>query len=121
MKLKSNHIYKFYHYKNKLQLPTLSIRGNADVYMSLKSKKPSSVNEMTKIEGFESDQINSILGMVRWICVIFDENTIVEDDGLVTSPNISTEEETIPYIPVPALISDSGALFIDNNQTVLMF
>lgn len=90
MKLKSGEIYKLYVFNNFMYCPTLSIKGNAQIYASLSGTKPETVDDMILISDFESNKINTVIGMFRWICAVYDEETsIVEECGLISSPFIN--------------------------------
>ena len=87
MKLEPNKVYKIYIYNPPMYLPTLSIKGSADIYVSLSGEKPADKSEMMKIDEFENNKINTINGMFRWLLADYDdENSLVEECGLITSP-----------------------------------
>lgn len=90
MKLKSEQIYKIYVYNAPMYCPTLSIKGNAQIYVSLSGEKPESYDDMLLVSEFESNKVNTVIGMFRWICAVYDEtSSSVEECGLVSSPFIN--------------------------------
>lgn len=90
MKLKSEQIYKIYVYNAPMYCPTLSIKGNAQIYVSLSGEKPESYGDMLLVSEFESNKVNTVIGMFRWICAVYDEtSSSVEECGLVSSPFIN--------------------------------
>lgn len=90
MKLKSEQIYKIYVYNAPMYCPTLSIKGNAQIYVSLSGEKPESYDDMLLVSEFESNKVNTVIGMFRWICAVYDETSnSVEECGLVSSPFIN--------------------------------
>lgn len=90
MQLKSEQIYKIYVYNAPMYCPTLSIKGNAQIYVSLSGEKPESYDDMLLVSEFESNKVNTVIGMFRWICAVYDEtSSSVEECGLVSSPFIN--------------------------------
>lgn len=89
MILESNKIYKIYVYDAPMYCPTLSIKGEANIYVSLSATKPTSTSEMTKIEDLEGNSINTVVGMFRWICAVYSSGNKVEECGLVSSPFVA--------------------------------
>lgn len=87
MKLKSNEIYQIFIYDAPMYCPTLSIKGEAQIYASLSGQKPQSTDDMFLVEEFENGKVNTVIGMFRWICAVYDESSSsVEECGLVSSP-----------------------------------
>lgn len=87
MKLKSNEVYKIYIFDNFMYCPTLSIKGDAKIYVSLSGDKPESTDGMLLCSDFEANKVNTVIGMFRWICAVYDEtDSVVEECGLVSSP-----------------------------------
>ena len=91
MQLKSGQIYKIYVYNAPMYCPTLSIDGEAQIYVSLSGDKPTSTNEMFLMEDIENNSINTIVGMFRWICAVYTVGNRVEECGLISSPFISKD------------------------------
>ena len=91
MQLKSGQIYKIYAYNAPMYCPTLSIEGEAEIYVSLSGQKPTSTDEMFLCEEFENGKINTVIGMFRWICPVYTSGNKVEECGLCSSPFISKE------------------------------
>lgn len=89
MQLKSNEIYKIYVFKNDMYCPTLSISGEAQIYVSLSGEKPTSTDDMMLVTDFENNKVNTVIGMFRWICAVYEEGSKVEECGLISSPFIS--------------------------------
>lgn len=87
MTLESGKIYlrKYYPAEQTL-LPTLSLTGDVQVYVSNKGEKPSDISEMILCEEFENDKINSVVGMTRWIAVVYSNGSTAEEMGLVENP-----------------------------------
>lgn len=86
MLLKSGKIYQRKYFADSYMLPTLQIKGSAQVYVSNQDEKPESTDDMLLEEGFENDKINTVIAMTRWICVVFDGDSKVYEMGLVESP-----------------------------------
>lgn len=90
MLLESGKIYKRQYFKDSYLCPTLEIVGSATIYVSNKSTKPENVSEMSELSNIESDSLNVITGMTRWICAQYnddsDESNAVYEMGLVESP-----------------------------------
>lgn len=89
MQLKSGQVYKIYVYNAPMYCPTLSIKGEAQIYVSLSAEMPKSTNEMFLVDDFKNDAINTVIGMFRWICPVYESGSNVEECGLVTSPFIN--------------------------------
>ena len=89
MLLQSGKIYQRKYFSDSYMLPTLQIKGEAQVYVSNEGSKPTSINEMILEENFENNTINTVIGMTKWICVVYDESdesNSVYEMGLVESP-----------------------------------
>lgn len=86
MLLQSNKIYQRRYFVDSMMLPTLEIKGEAQVYVSNKGEKPASVDEMVLEENFENNTINTVIAMTRWICVVYSNDTEVYEMGLIESP-----------------------------------
>lgn len=70
--------------------PTLSIKGNAQIYVSLSGEKPETVNDMILCSDFEVNKVNTVIDMFRWICAVYDDtSSSVEECGLINSPFIN--------------------------------
>lgn len=90
MKLEPNKIYKIYVYNAPMYCPTLSIKGNAQIYVSLSGEKPESTDDMLLVTDFEANKVNTVIGMFRWICAVYnDTSSSVEECGLISSPFIN--------------------------------
>ncbi|MCM1260515.1 MAG: hypothetical protein NC222_06130 [Staphylococcus sp.] len=90
MKLEPNKIYKLYVFENNMYCPTLSIKGNAQIYVSLSGDKPESTDDMILCSDFEVNKVNTVIGMFRWICADYDDtSSSVEECGLISSPFIN--------------------------------
>lgn len=90
MLLESNKIYKRNYFADSYMLPTLEITGSAQVYVSNKSSKPASTSEMILESNFKNNEINTVIAMTRWICVVYDDSSdsdnAVYEMGLIESP-----------------------------------
>ena len=89
MLLESGKIYKRKYFADSYMLPTLEITGSAQVYVSNKGTKPESTSDMKLETDFESNKINTVIAMTRWICVVYDdsdEDNGVYEMGLVENP-----------------------------------
>ena len=86
MLLQSGKIYQRKYFIDSQMLPTLEINGEAEIYVSNKSEKPSSINEMVLETNFENDTINTVIAMTRWICAVYSNGNTVYEMGLVESP-----------------------------------
>lgn len=89
MTLESNKIYQIFIYNAPMYCPTLSIKGEAEIYVSLSSTKPASTSEMIQVSDFEADSINTVIGMFRWICAVYSSGSKVEECGLISSPFVA--------------------------------
>ena len=86
MTLESNKIYKRQYFADSLMCPTLEIKGTAEIYVSNSGTKPASVDEMVLETDFENGKVNTVIGMTRWICAVYEEGSEVREMGLVSSP-----------------------------------
>lgn len=87
MLMESGKIYlRKYYPQEQVLLPTLELTGTVQVYVSNKSEKPTSTNEMKLSEDFENDKINSVIGMTRWICCVYSDGSSAEEMGLIENP-----------------------------------
>lgn len=86
MLLESGKIYQRKYYVDSYMLPTLQIKGSAQVYVSNQGTKPESVDEMVLEENFEDDTINTVIAMTRWIAAVYDSDSEVNEMGLVENP-----------------------------------
>jgi len=86
MLLQSGKIYQRKYFSDSYMLPTLEIDGTAQVYVSNKGIRPTSVNEMILEEHFEDDTINTVIAMTKWIAVVYSDGSSVYEMGLVESP-----------------------------------
>lgn len=86
MILESGKIYKRSYFKDSYMLPTLEIKGSAQVYVSNKPTKPESTDEMILEGNFADNTVNTVIAMTRWICAVYSTGTIVYEMGLVESP-----------------------------------
>lgn len=86
MVLKSGEIYQRQYFVDSLMCPTLEIKGTAKIYISNSGIKPISVNEMVLETDFENGKVNTVIGMTRWICAVYEEGSEVREMGLISSP-----------------------------------
>ena len=86
MLLQSGKIYQRKYFSESYMLPTLQIKGTAQIYVSNQGTKPASISEMILEENFEDNAINTVIGMTRWICAVYEDATEVYEMGLVESP-----------------------------------
>ena len=87
MTLESGKIYlRKYFPQETVLLPTLELTGNVEVYVSNKPTKPASISEMKLSEDFENNKINSVVGMTRWIAVVYSSGSSADEMGLVENP-----------------------------------
>lgn len=86
MILESGKVYQRQYFVDSLMCPTLEIKGAAKIYVSNSGIKPASVDEMVLETDFENGKVNTVVGMTRWICAIYDEGSEVREMGLVSSP-----------------------------------
>lgn len=87
MTLESGKIYIRRYYSAEMPLlPTLELTGSVEVYVSNKTTKPTDVSEMKLSEDFENDKINSVIGMTRWIAVVYSSGSSAEEMGLIENP-----------------------------------
>lgn len=87
MVLESGKVYlrKFYPAETML-CPTLELKGTVQVYVSNSGTKPTSISEMQLCEEFENNKINSVVGMTRWIAVVYSSGSSANEMGLVENP-----------------------------------
>ena len=86
MILEPNKIYKRQYFADSLMCPTLEIKGTAEIYVSNSGTKPASVDEMVLETDFENGKVNTVIGMTRWICAVYEEGSEVREMGLISSP-----------------------------------
>lgn len=86
MILKSGEIYQRQYFVDSLMCPTLEIKGTAKIYVSNSGIKPVSVDEMVLETEFEDGKVNTVIGMTRWICAVYEEGSEVREMGLISSP-----------------------------------
>ena len=86
MILKSGEIYQRQYFVDSLMCPTLEIKGTAKIYVSNSGAKPVSVDEMVLEADFENGKVNTVIGMTRWICAVYEEGSEVREMGLISSP-----------------------------------
>jgi hypothetical protein len=86
MLLESGKIYQRKYFADSYMLPTLQIKGSAQVYVSNQAEKPQSISEMIEETDFEDDTINTVIAMTRWIAVVYDSGNEVYEMGLVQTP-----------------------------------
>lgn len=86
MLLKSGEIYQRKYFADSYMLPTLQIKGEAQIYVSNQGTKPESIDEMVLEENFEDDTINTVIAMTRWIAAVYDSGNEVYEMGLVENP-----------------------------------
>lgn len=86
MILESNKIYQRKYFVDALLCPTLEIKGSAQIYISNSAQKPNSTDEMILEDGFENNKINTVIGMTRWICAVYEEGSSVNEMGLIENP-----------------------------------
>lgn len=86
MLLESGKIYQRKYFADSYMLPTLQIKGSAQIYVSNQGEKPTSTAEMVLETDFEDDAINTIVAMTRWIAVIYESGSEVYEMGLVENP-----------------------------------
>lgn len=86
MILESGKIYQRKYFVDSLLCPTLEIKGNAQIYVSNSSTQPESTADMIQDTDFEANKINTVIGMTRWICAVYEEGSEVNEMGLITSP-----------------------------------
>lgn len=86
MILKSGEVYQRQYFVDSLMCPTLEIKGTAKIYISNSGIKPISVDEMVLETDFENGKVNTVIGMTRWICAVYEEGSEVREMGLISSP-----------------------------------
>lgn len=87
MTLESGKIYlRKYYPQEQVLLPTLELTGSVQVYVSNKAQQPADVSEMILCEEFENDKINSVVGMTRWIAVVYSNGSSADEMGLIENP-----------------------------------
>lgn len=89
MLLESGKIYQRKYFADSYMLPTLQIKGSAQIYVSNQGEKPTSISEMILESDFEDDTINTVIAMTRWIAAVYedsDESNAVYEMGLIENP-----------------------------------
>lgn len=89
MLLESGKIYQRKYFADSYMLPTLQIKGSAQIYVSNQGEKPASISEMILESDFEDDTINTVIAMTRWIAAVYedsDESNAVYEMGLIENP-----------------------------------
>lgn len=86
MILQSGKIYQRHYFADSMMLPTLQIKGTAQIYVSNQGTKPTSISEMVLEEDFENGKINTVIAMTRWIAAVYTTGSEVYEMGLVESP-----------------------------------
>ena len=86
MLLESGKIYQRKYFADSYMLPTLQIKGSAQIYVSNQGEKPASTSEMVLESDFEDDAINTVIAMTRWICAVYDSGNEVYEMGLIENP-----------------------------------
>lgn len=89
MILQSGKIYQRRYFVDSMMLPTLQIKGTAQIYVSNQGTKPTSISEMVLEEDFENDTINTVIAMTRWIAAVYSDGSSVYEMGLVESPYVA--------------------------------
>ena len=87
MIMESGKVYlrKFYPQETTI-LPTLELKGDVQVYVSNNGTKPTDISEMLLCEEFETDKINSVIGMTRWIAFVYSDGASANEMGLIENP-----------------------------------
>ena len=87
MKLLPKKIYKASNFTSGTPLPSLYLKGTANIYISFETLAPKSVDEMHDVTNEISEGNNLLQGQIRWIAVDYtdDGSNIVEEAGIVTS------------------------------------
>ena len=89
MLLESGKIYQRKYFADSYMLPTLQIKGSAQIYVSNQGEKPTSTSEMVLESDFEDNTINTVIAMTRWICAVYedsDDSNAVYEMGLIENP-----------------------------------
>lgn len=86
MILESGKIYQRKYFTDSLMCPTLEIKGSAKIYVSNSATEPESTTDMALESDFEDGKVNTIIGMTRWICAVYEEGSEVREMGLISSP-----------------------------------
>lgn len=87
MTLESGKIYLRKYYPQETVLcPTLELKGTVEVYVSNAPTKPTSTSEMLLCKDFENNKINSVVGMTRWIAVVYSSGSSANEMGLIENP-----------------------------------
>lgn len=87
MKLLPNTIYKAYNFTSGTPLPSLYVKGTAQIFVSFDTLQPKSIEEMHEVTSEVSEGTNLLQGQIRWIAVKYtdDGSAVVEEAGIVTS------------------------------------
>ena len=87
MKLESNKIYPTANFTNGTPVPSLFVKGTAQIYVAFDETKPTSVDKMHDVSAEVSEGNNLLQGQIRWIAAKYtdDGTNLVEEAGIVTS------------------------------------
>lgn len=85
MNLVSGEIYRCLPFIQSQTFPVLQITGDATVYVSLAQTKPASTDEMFDVTDEVKEGMNTMVGQVRYICVVFSDSSSVSESGIVTA------------------------------------
>lgn len=85
MTLVSGQIYRCLPFLQSQTLPVLQIKGSATVYVSLEQTQPTDTSDMVDVTSEVEEGFNTLLGQIRFICVVFSSGSEVKESGIVTA------------------------------------
>lgn len=91
MELESGKIYRVIPFTEGRGYPVLEIKGSATVYVSLATTKPldehgdPDFTQMVDVTSETTEGMNTLIGLIRYIAVVFDTGSSVKESGVVTS------------------------------------
>lgn len=93
MKLRPNKIYKVIAFQSAMCMPTLSVKGDVQIYASVSGKEPTSTSEMFVVDNIEPNSLNTVVGLIRWVCAVYEDNgsNDAQECGLISYPATMTE------------------------------
>ncbi len=85
MKLLPNKIYRAYAFSTGTPLPTLEVKGNPKIYVSLADLEPKNIGQMSEVTAEVKEGMNLLNGQIRWIAYVPSNNSdAVSECGIIT-------------------------------------
>lgn len=85
MKLLPNKIYRAYAFTTGTPLPTLEVKGNPKIFVSLADLQPKNIHEMTDVTSEIKQGMNLLNGQIRWLAFTAStKDDAVNECGIIT-------------------------------------